>query len=110
MLKAFESEPGVFMRSGMIVIAVCAIASWAAPALAQVTADAGPAAAQATPLAEPAKEDPIVCKQLKADTGSRIGGRRICEKSSVWEQQARDARREIDNSQARSHMFEMTPR
>lgn len=90
------------MRSGMIVIAVCALAGWAAPALAQTATDATPA--QAAAAAEPA-DDPIVCKQLKADTGSRIGGRRICEKQSVWQQQARDARREIDNSQQRGGMF-----
>jgi len=104
MLKAPSIEQGVFMRSGMIVIAVCALAGWAAPALAQTTVDATPASAQAAPAAEPT-DDPIVCKQLKADTGSRIGGRRICEKQSVWQQQARDPRREIDNSQQRGGMF-----
>ena len=86
------------MRSGIIVVAVCAIAGWAMPAFAQ-------AAAESAPAAEAPADDPIVCKQLKADTGSRIGGRRICEKHSVWEQQARDARREIDNSQQRGGMF-----
>ncbi len=45
--------------------------------------------------------DKIVCKAMAPDTGTRIGGRRVCQRASAWEQQATDARQQLQAQQAR---------
>ena len=59
----------------------------------------------ATAPAAASENDPMICKSMSADTGTRIGGRRVCQLSSVWKTQEADARRELQNSQQRGGMF-----
>ena len=64
---------------------------------------------QAAPVetAQPAPEKPrekVVCRRI-AETGSLIGGKRVCMTPADWQQQERDARDSID----RFHQSSVAP-
>ncbi len=63
------------------------------PAMADTTQ---PTSAGKPEAAKP--EDKIVCKRLEA-IGTRLGGKRICKKSSEWKEDALRHRDELDREQ-----------
>jgi hypothetical protein len=72
-------------------------AAWTSAALADEspapTSKGATTVAPATATANP--EDKVVCRYVE-ETGSRLGGHRICMKKSDWRAQAQDAKRQRD--------------
>jgi len=63
----------------------------------------GPALAQAPEASQPATakaKDPNrkICEEFK-DTGSRLGGRRVCMTAADWAAQRRDNREDVEKAQ-----------
>jgi len=44
------------------------------------------------------EHDPVVCKNLGAPLGSRIGNRRVCQHASAWETQMRRDQEQMDKT------------
>lgn len=76
-------------------------------ACATLLLSAAPAVAQTQPTTSAAPtskaKDPnrVICEKVK-DTGSRIGGKRICMTAAQWEEQRRRDREYVEDAQQRS--------
>jgi hypothetical protein len=68
----------------------------AAPALAQTQPTTGSA-----PTAKAKDPNRVICEKVQ-DTGSRIGGKRICMTAAQWEEQRRRDRQYVEDAQQRS--------
>ena len=68
----------------------------AAPALAQ-TQEAN----QPAPTSKSKDPNRVICEKVQ-DTGSRIGGKRICMTAAQWEEQRRRDREYVEDAQQRS--------
>lgn len=81
----------------LAAVGVIAPAAWTSAALADESpaprANPATTVAPATVTANP--EDKVICRYLE-ETGSRLGGKKICMKKSDWQSQAADARRQRD--------------
>lgn len=97
---------------GMSLVATQAQTDMAAPpatVVAPAAMDDGaaaPASASAPDSADvttsPASDaDTIVCRELPPPTGSRLGGRRICQSKTAWAEQAHRSQEEISAGQNR---------
>lgn len=65
--------------------------------------------AAVTPAPDADKSNEIICKRLEAETGSRIGGRRICMTAAEWkiaDERARRETQEFQQSQDLSRTFD----
>ncbi len=60
--------------------------------------------ATATPAVDPL--DQVVCRQME-ETGSRLGGARICRTRRDWLQSQRDARRTVEQIQQNGSMTKL---
>ena len=49
--------------------------------------------------------DKVVCKVLPAQTGSRIGQRRVCQTQALWDAQREASRRWTEHQQNRALLF-----
>ena len=69
-----------------------------APAFAD---DAQPAAPQQVPsTTSPASEsDPMICRVLEPETGTRLGARKVCQRKSVWDRLKQDSGDELQQLQ-----------
>jgi hypothetical protein len=74
---------------GMVLVAFMQAGSAAAATPPPATTTVAPVVARANP------EDKVVCR-AQVETGTRLGGHKVCMKKSDWEAQAADARRQRD--------------
>lgn len=80
----------------LVAAAVCAFAEEPPPA------DPNPApAAPAT--------SPMVCKQLEAPTGSRLGARKVCKTQKEWDAQSQQEQKTVDDAMRRGLQRGGTP-
>ena len=96
--------------SRFLILRVLFVASVAMPAFAQtapISAPAVPVAPTSPTAIAPAstaaaktaaKPDRIICED-EEQIGSRLGGQRICKPASVWAEERRAAREQIERSQ-----------
>jgi hypothetical protein len=73
-------------------------------AIAEDPAQPAPAAAAAAPAAAPA-EDPnkIVCHNMNAPTGTRLGVRRECKTQKEWDDARLQTQHEVTNMETRNN-------
>ena len=83
------------MRTRVVRTSIVASAALLVLSLASA-ARAGDAVEGAPPPAP--VNDPLICKTFAAPTGSHIGERRVCKHKTVWDQEAADARRMMNES------------
>ncbi len=101
------------MRLGIISMAAAAAISLSfAAATAQTTTTPSDIATPSTATAPASADavgstgDPnkIICKRT-SETGTRLGGKRICQTQNAWDEQARQAQMDIQRAQDRGNTF-----
>lgn len=80
------------MRTTLILAAVTAVLL-AAPAFAED---------QNAQQSQPSADNPMICKNEQAATGSRIGARKICRTRNEWRAQEQNDRSTVDQAQSSS--------
>jgi hypothetical protein len=66
---------------------------------------AAPAAAAAAPAAEPAADpNKLVCRNMEAATGTRLGARRECKTQKEWDDARLQTEREIGKMQSTGNL------
>jgi hypothetical protein len=90
-------------KYGLVLASVAGLAISNVPAMADAAQQAQPAQpAAANPAPNPAAdEDKIVCRNLGAPTGTRLGGRRECRTQREWDDVRHQDANEISKMQAR---------
>lgn len=76
------------MKNMVLAMVFAAVSTTAAPALAQTQAGAPATPQQA---AKPSDADQVVCERQE-ETGSRLGGHKVCHTRAEWAQFRRDDR------------------
>ena len=97
------------MRYGLITLAAAAAFGMSlAGAMAQTTPSTAPTSATPASVdaASTSTGDPnrIICKRM-AETGTRLGGKRICQTQAEWDAQERQNQLDLQHEQNRGGMF-----
>jgi hypothetical protein len=69
-----------------------------ATAFAEDTQPAAPPAVPST-TSPTSVTDPVICRVLEPQTGSRLGARKVCMRKSIWDQQKQDSGDDLERLQ-----------
>lgn len=80
----------VFVLVGLIGLSGTAFAEDVQPPAQQTNAPTK------NPTSSP---DPVICRVLEPETGTRLGAHKVCQKQSIWDQQKRDSGDDLERLQ-----------
>ena|ERR1700733_8541249 len=90
------------LKSAAVVIAFAGLLGSTAGVLGQDASAASPAPQAAPATLPPGVNDPnqIVCRTMAPPTGTRLGGRRICQTQRQWDDEMNQAQQHLQKIQS----------